>query len=336
MTFWKWSKSPGVNGGADPSCIWPEGMAPSQVNDSARGMMAALAKYRDDVAGNTVTTGSGAAYALTTNQHFDSFAHMDGAMIAFIVHETNKENPALNVDGLGARPIRAGATADIPPGALRAWSVYVVVYSNYNSAFFLHNFPVGDIPVGAGCDYWGATVPSDDFAFPVGQALSRAAYPVLFSRFGTTYGAGDGVNTFNLPDKRGRVSAGLDNMGGVNAARLSGIISSTILGGAGGAQSQALSTSHLPWHTHSGTTGSMNRNQSHSHPAWIPNIGRRGLSQHDSAGLLQVGENETVVVAATNTDHEHPFTTNGGDGVANAAHPNVQPTIVCNYIIRVR
>jgi microcystin-dependent protein len=36
-----------------------------------------------------------------------------------------------------------------------------------------------------------------------GRAISRLTYPVLFRTLGTTYGAGDGVNTFNVPDMDG-------------------------------------------------------------------------------------------------------------------------------------
>jgi len=39
-------------------------------------------------------------------------------------------------------------------------------------------------------------------------ALSRTSYPVLFARIGTTYGAGDGTLTFNLPDQSNRYPKG--------------------------------------------------------------------------------------------------------------------------------
>lgn len=47
-----------------------------------------------------------------------------------------------------------------------------------------------------------------------GQAVSRTTYAALFSVIGTAFGAGDGSTTFNLPDMRGVVPVGLDNMGG--------------------------------------------------------------------------------------------------------------------------
>lgn len=53
-----------------------------------------------------------------------------------------------------------------------------------------------------------------------GAAISRATYATLFDVIGTTWGAGDGSTTFNLPDKRGIVTAGADNMGGSHASRV--------------------------------------------------------------------------------------------------------------------
>jgi microcystin-dependent protein len=70
-----------------------------------------------------------------------------------------------------------------------------------------------------------------------GQAVSRTTYARLFAHLGTTYGVGDGTTTFNLPDLRGRIPVGLDNMGGSDAARLS--VSNT-LGGSGGAADATL------------------------------------------------------------------------------------------------
>lgn len=42
----------------------------------------------------------------------------------------------------------------------------------------------------------------------MGQSISRTAYSELFSKIGTTFGAGDGVTTFGLPDGRGRTFVG--------------------------------------------------------------------------------------------------------------------------------
>ncbi len=55
-----------------------------------------------------------------------------------------------------------------------------------------------------------------------GSAVSRATYAALFAAVGTTYGAGDGATTFNLPDLRGEFIRGLDDGRGVDAGRALG------------------------------------------------------------------------------------------------------------------
>jgi hypothetical protein len=57
MTLYKWSQTAPLDAIADSTINWAEGQAPSSINDSARTMMAATAKYRDDIAGAIVTGG---------------------------------------------------------------------------------------------------------------------------------------------------------------------------------------------------------------------------------------------------------------------------------------
>lgn len=55
-----------------------------------------------------------------------------------------------------------------------------------------------------------------------GASVSRTAYASLFSKIGTTFGAGDGFTTFNLPDARGEFIRGFDDGRGVDAGRVIG------------------------------------------------------------------------------------------------------------------
>lgn len=55
-----------------------------------------------------------------------------------------------------------------------------------------------------------------------GALVSRTAYANLFSRIGTTWGAGDGSTTFQLPDMRGEFPRGWDDGRGVDAGRSMG------------------------------------------------------------------------------------------------------------------
>lgn len=276
MSFFKWSKTANNNATADATINWAEGQAPSTVNDSARAMMAAAAKYRDDVAGALTTGGTSTAYTLATNQAFDSLANMDRKVVAFIPHTTNGAGAVtLNVDGLGARQLRSHLLAsDIPAGTLIAGTAYAAVYDNANNIWLLYGAGGGGslgIPLAGGIPYFGTVPPNSAFAFPFGQALSRTVYAPLFGLLGTTYGPGDGSTTFNLPDLRGRSLFGKDDMGGSAANRItaggSGI-SGNQLGAAGGAETHALTTAQLASHNHGVTDPTHNHginNPAHSH-----------------------------------------------------------------------
>ncbi len=160
----------------------------------------------------------------------------------------------------------------------------------------------GSSPAGAVMDYAGSSAPSG-WLLCYGQAVSRTTYAGLYAAISTTYGTGDGSTTFNLPDCRGRVSAGKDDMGGTSANRLtnqSGGLNGDTLGATGGAETHTLVTSEIPAHTHEirhATDGA-------------------GSSDYLSGG----GSNN----AGVNTG------STGGGG----AHNNVQPTIIFNKIIK--
>lgn len=257
MTFWKWSKTAASNATADASINYAEGQAPSSLNDSGRAVMAAAAKYRDDISGAIATGGTSTAYTVSSNQVFDTLAHLDGAMIAFTPHATNDATVTLNVDGLGAKPLRSAPSTELPAGVLIQGTPYVAVYNNSDQAFYLHGFfgnPYG-IMIGASIDYWGTTAPNSSFVLAYGQAISRTTYSTLFSLLGTTFGTGDGSTTFNVPDLRGRVVAGKDDMGGSAASRITtagGGVDGATLGASGGSQNVTLAANQIPSLTSSG------------------------------------------------------------------------------------
>lgn len=170
----------------------------------------------------------------------------------------------------------------------------------------------------------GASAP-DGWLLCHGQAVSRADYAGLFAVIGTTYGAGDGSTTFNLPDIRGRVIAGIDNMGGTPANRLTaaGSFAATTPGAAGGSQTHTLTEAQMPAHKHSGTTS---EDGEHTHTIDTGDDGGGG-ARVDSVPLM----NGTVSTNPAGS-HNHEFETSSVGG--GQAHPNVQPTIALNYIIR--
>lgn len=181
----------------------------------------------------------------------------------------------------------------------------------------LNLFPA--IPLGGVIDfpYASGSIPAWS-ALPVGQIVQRATYPdlhTLAATAGYPHGQGDGSTTFGLPDYRGRVGIGKDNMGGTAAGRITLAISGingAILGAAGGSDGVALTTAQMPAHNHGGVTG--------------------GAIQ----GVVTWGGNWAIVTGLGGwgdgtVGHTHPISTEGGG----AAHPNLQPSIIVNKILRV-
>ena len=80
---------------------------------------------------------------------------------------------------------------------------------------------LGMVPSGTVLYFAGQTAPAG-WLKANGAAVSRTAYAALFAAIGTTYGAGDGRSTFNLPDLRGEFLRGWDDGRGVDAGRVFG------------------------------------------------------------------------------------------------------------------
>lgn len=127
------------------------------------------------------------------------------------------------------------------------------------------------VPIGSILPYAGITAP-DGYLFCDGSEIERAKFSDLFDVIGVTYNGAAvlvGVNTFKLPDLRGRFALGRDNMdnagsvpttagpyvdaGGGTAGRVPDV-QATILGGAAGQSSIALTLPNLPEHSHTLST----------------------------------------------------------------------------------
>jgi microcystin-dependent protein len=319
--FFRWSRTPASN--ASATYTWAEGMAPSAVNDSARGIMSDAAQWRDDISGAITTGGSSTAFTVTTYSTFDTLANMAGNLVAFTPHTANGAAPTLNVDGLGAKPLRPSTGVELGSNVLLAGTPYFALYNNSDAVWYLHGMGSNayGIPLAGGIDFWGSTTPGSAFAFPIGQAISRTTYAALFSLISTTYGVGDGTTTFNLPDKTGRASV----MKEASATRLTSSYfggDSTALGAVGGSESHTLTTAQLASHTHANSL---------TDPGHIHTL-QAGSSGGGSIVTQGLGSSATIQPINSNTTGITITNASAGSG---SAHNNVQPSIVCNYIMRI-
>ncbi len=126
------------------------------------------------------------------------------------------------------------------------------------------------VPVGTVLAYAGTTAPPG-FLLCDGAEVSRTTYAALFAVIGITHGGGDAVNTFNVPDYRGRFLRGVDHGQGrdPNAATrtamaplgATGDAPGTLQGGATARPTTPFTTDNPGNHVHqspttSGTAGS--------------------------------------------------------------------------------
>lgn len=128
-----WSTTAASNNSPAPNGA-PEGMAPSGVNDVIRENMAAVSKFYKDTQGTLVTAGSSNAYTLTTNNAHASLAAQ--SLLVFRADRANTGAVTLNVDGLGAKSLRA-AGAVLSSGALAADVIYCAAYNSTDDAYDL-------------------------------------------------------------------------------------------------------------------------------------------------------------------------------------------------------
>jgi microcystin-dependent protein len=239
---------------------------------------------------NTATDGSTTATSTTLVDADQFVVNDDGTMVQVTLSDLNTyiaaNHSITQINGI-TYPVADGNAGD------------AIVTDGAGTLSFA---PGGSFSAGMLVPYAGAAAPTG-WLLCFGQQISRTTYADLFTAIGTAYGIGDGVTTFNIPDLRGRVIAGKDDMGATSADRLTnqtGGLDGDVLGATGGAETHTLTTAELPAHTHSVPSGGS---------------GSSNYALGGSSGSFSASQ------------------TTGSTGNGDA-HNNIQPTIILNYIIK--
>jgi len=155
-----------------------------------------------------------------------------------------------------------------------------------------------------------------------GQPLRRDLFGDLFQKIGTTWGSGDGINTFNVPDLRGRAPIGAGQGPG---------LSPRTVGQTLGKEGHALSADEMPSHTHGGTVTTYGGNPCHYR--LVHQAGQNNLKEH------VVGHGAASFADSTNdaypmSHHTHNVTIPLAGG--GKAHDTMSPSLVVLFIIRAK
>lgn len=209
--------------------------------------------------------------------------------------------------------ITALSTASLPTGGTTGQILQKKTNTNYDTEWSDYTPPADTgvpTPVGSIMP-WAGTDPPAGYLMCDGSAVSRTTYADLFTIIGTTYGAGDGSTTFNVPDLRGRVTVGKTSGGGFdNLAETGGTLTHRHYGtGLGGDLRAAI--------------GAINNTAT--------SIGYTGTSAGDPAGSATPAPMYAITGGGLGYTNWNHWTTVYG---YTSSTSTLQPYQVVNYIIK--
>lgn len=204
---------------ASNTARFPEGMAPSAVNNAARALEGLLARWFADQNGSLSTSGSADTYTISANQTIG--AYYDGLKLSFEVTPTNTGASTLNVDSVGADSIVKHGDQALEAGDLQQGQKYTVIHDGTNwqlvspTTATSGSITSGNVPLFSGDDGKlsdsGADELSDttlttqgDVLYRDGSGLQRLAIGTADQRLVVN----DGATAPEWEDISGAISAG--------------------------------------------------------------------------------------------------------------------------------
>ncbi len=250
---------------------FPEGQAPSTVNNGARGLEGIIARWHKDTNGSLSSTGSADAYVVAANQTLS--AYYDGLIIMFKANFDNAGPATLNVDGIGAADILRNDGLPITIGDIVTGQRVQVAYDGSDWIMMSAAASANQIPTGTPLPYFGATAPAGYVLGESGTIGSGASggtaranedtrrlyylfwndwadteAPVTGGRGASAQADFDADKTLTLPDLRGRmfinIGIGPENIEGGNPG------TERIIGTYGGTEEHVQLEAELAAHSH--------------------------------------------------------------------------------------
>lgn len=211
---------------------------------------------------------------------------------------------------LAATPVPHAFTAGTPAKAAEVNANFQAVVDQIAAA----------VPAGTVLPYVGATAPPG-FLLCDGSEVSRTDQAALFALIGITYGMGDGVSTFNLPDLRSRLVVG---------AGQGPFLTNRPVGTKGGEEAHTLTVAELAAHDHGANTGNQSANHTHALGVGAADTTTNvaGVQRYpDFVGGLGSALRSTTGV---NNDHTHGIASSG----SGTPHNTMPPFVALNWIIK--
>ena len=189
---------------------------------------------------------------------------------------------------------------------------------------------------------WTKTAAPAGYLLCDGSAVSRSTYADLFAVIASTYGAGDGSTTFNVPNLQGKMPQGYDgntyNLAGTGGANTVTVAvtnnqaatnaSNHAVTVTGSISNTSLTTAQLASHTHSETQGALFGLSVVGGPF---NVNRGNTGANTGGAGSGTGHNHSHTLSGTLTGN---VTTSLTGSVTAAGTNSFSPFVVVNYIIK--